>query len=158
MTILTFYVYALFVVFWLLFLSFLKLQHLFLLQRDADVDRKIQDFVVTKGGIICQFPQKKIDAVIILLGCFYVFNVSYTQCKAILTFLDQARRRSNSIPWCTSIHVILSLRTWHIMISNLLHARSEHRSQCSMWMVSKHVSVQQLLLLRLSSWLIFTVL
>ena len=39
---------------------------------------------------ICQFPQKKIDAVIILLGCFYVFNVSYTQCKAILTFLDQA--------------------------------------------------------------------
>ena len=39
------------------------------------------------------------------------------------------RRRSNSIPWCTSIHVILSLRTWHIMISNLQHARSEHRSQ-----------------------------
>ena len=34
--------------------------------------------------------QKKIDAVIVLLGCFYVFNVSYTQCKAILTFLDQA--------------------------------------------------------------------
>ena len=62
---------------------------MFLLQRDADVDRKIQDFVVTKGGIICQFPQKKIDAVIILLGCFYVFNVSYTQCKAILTFLDR---------------------------------------------------------------------
>ena len=80
--------YALFVVFWLLFLSFLKVQHLFLLQRDVDVDRKIQDFVVTKGGIICQFPQKKIDAVIILLGSFYVFNVSYTQC--ILTFLDQA--------------------------------------------------------------------
>ena len=63
---------------------------MFLLQRDADVDRKIQDFVVTKGGIICQLPQKKIDAVIVLLGCFYVFNVSYTQCKAILTFLDQA--------------------------------------------------------------------
>ena len=91
MTILTFYVYALFVVFWLLFLSFLKLRHLFLLQRDADVYRKIQDFVLTKGGIICQLPQKKLDAVIIvLLGCFYVFNVSYTQCKAILTFLDQA--------------------------------------------------------------------
>ena len=68
------------------------------------------------------------------------------------------RRRSNSIPWCTSIHAILSLRTWHIIISNLQHAWSEHRSQCSMWMVSKHVSVQQLLLLRLSSWLIFTVL
>ena len=69
---------------------FLKLEHLFSLQRDADVDRKIQDFVVTKEGIICQLPQKKIDAVIVLLGCFYVFNVSYTQCKAILTFLDQA--------------------------------------------------------------------
>ena len=63
---------------------------MFLLQRDADVDRKIQDFVLTKGGIICQFPQKKIDAVIVLLGCFYVFDVSYTRCKAILTFLDQA--------------------------------------------------------------------
>ena len=63
---------------------------MFLLQRDADVDRKIQDFVVTEGDIICQLPQKKIDAVIVLLGCFYVFNVSCTQCKAILTFLDQA--------------------------------------------------------------------
>ncbi|CAH3014774.1 unnamed protein product, partial [Porites evermanni] len=61
-----------------------------IVERDADVDRKIQDFVVTKGGIICQLPQKKIDAVIVLLGCFYVFNVSYTQRKAILTFLDQA--------------------------------------------------------------------
>ena len=67
-----------------------KITRLFLLQRDADVDRKIQDFVVTKGGIICLLPQKKIDAVIILLGRFYVFNVSYTQCEAILTFLDQA--------------------------------------------------------------------
>ena len=36
----------------------LKLQHLFLLQRDANVDRKIQDLVVTEGGIICQLPQK----------------------------------------------------------------------------------------------------
>ena len=63
---------------------------MFLLQRDADVDRKIQDSVVTKGGIICQLPRKKIETVIGFLGCFYVFNVSYTQCKAILTFLDQA--------------------------------------------------------------------
>ena len=70
---------------------------MFLLQRDADVDRKIQDFVVTKGGIICQFSQKKIDAVIILLGCFNVFNVSYTQCKAILTFLDQALLESGQM-------------------------------------------------------------
>ena len=53
-------------------------------------DRKIQDSVVTKGGIICQLPRKKIETVIVFLGCFYVFNVSYTQCKAILTFLDQA--------------------------------------------------------------------
>lgn len=68
----------------------LREEFITIVERDADVDRKIQDFVVTKGGIICQFPQKKIDAVIILLGCFYVFNVSYTQCKAILTFLDQA--------------------------------------------------------------------
>ena len=63
---------------------------MFLLQRDADVDRKIQDFVLTMEDIICRLPQKKIDAVIVLLGCFYVFNISYTQCKAILTFLDQA--------------------------------------------------------------------
>ena len=74
----------------IIFFSFLKL-HLFLLQRDADVDRKIQDFVVTKGGVTCQLPQKNVDAVITLLGSFYVFNVSCTQCKAILmTFLDQA--------------------------------------------------------------------
>ena len=33
------------------------------------------------------------------------------------------RRRSNSIPWWTSFHVMLSLRTWHIMISNLQHPK-----------------------------------
>ena len=38
------------------------------------------------------------------------------------------RGRSNSIPWYTSFYVILSLRTWHIMISILHHARNEHRS------------------------------
>ena len=38
------------------------------------------------------------------------------------------KRWSNSIPWCTSFHVILSLRTWHIMITTLQHARNEHRS------------------------------
>ena len=38
------------------------------------------------------------------------------------------RGRSNSIPWCTSSHVILSLRTWHIMITILQHARNEHCS------------------------------
>ena len=44
-----------------------------------------------------------------------------------------ARRRSNSIPWCTSFHVILSLRTWHIMITTLQHARNEHRSARCVW-------------------------
>ena len=38
---------------------------MFQLQRDADVDRKIQDFVVTEGGIICQLSQKILDAVIV---------------------------------------------------------------------------------------------
>lgn len=79
------------------------------MQRDADVDEAIKDFVqpqivvvgdfydvdlmyiVTEGSIICQLPQEKIaDAIMGLLGCFYIFNVSYTQCKAILTFLEQA--------------------------------------------------------------------
>ena len=44
---------------------YISLQHLFQLQRDADVDRKIQDFVVTEGGIICQLSQKILDAVIV---------------------------------------------------------------------------------------------
>ena len=42
-----------------------------------------------------------------------------------LKFYIVVRRRLNSIPWCTSIHVILSQRTWHIIISNLQHAWSE---------------------------------
>ena len=44
--------------------------------------------------------------------------------------------RLNSIPWCTSFHVILSLRTWHIMISILQHARNEHRSARWGWFQS----------------------
>ena len=41
--------------------------------------------------MICQLPQERIlDAVLGLLGSFYIYNVSYTQCKAILTFLEQA--------------------------------------------------------------------
>jgi len=94
----------------LLLLSFLKLFHLlFLLQRNADVARAIQHYVqpqivivgdlydmdllyiVTEGSIICQLPQERIlDAVVELLGSFYIYNVSYTQCKAILTSLEQA--------------------------------------------------------------------
>ena len=80
-----------------------------LLQREADVDSAVIDYIqpqivivgdiydidllyiVTEGSIICQLPQEKIiDAVIRLLGSFYVFNVSYNQSKAILTFLEQA--------------------------------------------------------------------
>ena len=80
-----------------------------LLQREADVDSAVIDYIqpqivivgdiydidllyiVTEGSIICQLPQEKIiDAVIGLLGSFYVFNVSYHQSKAILTFLEQA--------------------------------------------------------------------
>ena len=54
-------------------------------------------------------------------------NISY------LALPVTPRRRSNSIPWCTSFHVILPLRTWHIMISNLQHARNEHRSARCGW-------------------------
>ena len=80
-----------------------------LLQKEADVDSAVIDYIqpqivivgdiydidllyiVTEGSIICQLPQEKIiDAVIGLLGSFYVFNVSYNQSKAILTFLEQA--------------------------------------------------------------------
>ena len=80
-----------------------------LLQREADVDSAVIDYIqpqivivgdiydidllyiVTEGSIICQLPQEKIlDALIGLLGSFYVFNVSYNQSKAILTFLEQA--------------------------------------------------------------------
>lgn len=80
-----------------------------ILERDADVDKAIQNYVqpqivivgdlydmdllyiVTEGSIICQLPLGKIvDAVLGLLGSFYIYNVSYTQCKAILTFLEQA--------------------------------------------------------------------
>ena len=81
----------------------------FVLQRDAEVYDAVTGFVqpqllivgdifdidliyiVAEGGITCQLPQKSIlDAVLGLLGSFYVFNVSYNQSKAILTFLEQA--------------------------------------------------------------------
>ena len=90
----------------LFLLRFLKLFHLFLLQRDADVDKARQNYarpqivivrdlydmdllcIATEGSIICQLPQKIVDAVLGLLGSFYMYNISYTQCKAILTFLE----------------------------------------------------------------------
>ena len=81
----------------------------FVLQRDAEVYDAVTGFVqpqilivgdifdidliyiVAEGGIICQLPQKSIlDAVLGLLGSFYVFNVSYNQSKAILPFLEHA--------------------------------------------------------------------
>ena len=81
----------------------------FVLQRDVEVYDAVTGFVhpqilivrdifdidllyiVAEGGIICQLPQKSIlDAVLGLLFFFYVFNVSYNQSKAILTFLGQA--------------------------------------------------------------------
>ena len=81
----------------------------FVLQRDAEVDDAIAGFVqpqilivgdvfdidiiyiVAEGGIIGQLPQKSIlDALLGLLGSFHIFNVSYNQSKAILTFLEQA--------------------------------------------------------------------
>ena len=91
-------------------LSFLKMRHcFFVLQRDAEVDDAITGFaqpqiliagdifdidliyIVAEGRIICQLPQKSIlDALLGLLGNCYVFNVSYNQSKAILTFLKQA--------------------------------------------------------------------
>lgn len=80
-----------------------------IVERDAEVDDTIAGFVqpqilivgdifdvdimyiVAEGGIICQLPQKSIlDALLGLLGSFYIFNVSYNQSKAILTFLEQA--------------------------------------------------------------------
>ena len=86
------------------------MQHcFFVLQRDAEVDDAITGFaqlqiliagdifdidliyIVAEGRIICQLPQKSIlDALLGLLGNCYVFNVSYNQSKAILTFLKQA--------------------------------------------------------------------
>ena len=44
---------------------------------------------------------------------------SFPYRKGMSYYMYSLRRRSNSIPWCTSFHVILLLRTWHIMISNL---------------------------------------
>lgn len=85
----------------LLFLaSFLKLFHLLLLQRDADVDMDIQNYVqpqivivvdlydmdllyiVTEGSIICQLPQlKTLDAVLGLLGIVHPMqdNVDFSR-------------------------------------------------------------------------------
>ena len=71
-------------------------------------------------------------------------NISY------LALPVTPRRRSNSIPWCTSLNVILPLRTWHSMINNLQHARNKHRSARCGWF-GNIVSVQRLPLLRLSS-------
>ena len=54
--------------------------------------------------------------------------------------------------------LLLSLQTWHNYHDQLSSARVKWTLQCSIWIVSKYVLVLQLLLLRISSWLIFTVL
>lgn len=79
----------------------------FVLERNADVDETIRGFfqpqivivgdifevdlmyIVAEGGVICQLSQKSIlDALLGLLGSFYIFKVAYNQSKAILTFLE----------------------------------------------------------------------
>ena len=50
-------------------------------------------YIVTEGALFASSHRRRqynVDAVIGLLGCFYTFNVLYTQCKAILAFLEQA--------------------------------------------------------------------
>ena len=102
-----------------------------LLQREADVDSAVIDYIqpqivivgdiydidllyiVTEGSIICQLPQEKIiDAVIRLLGSFYVFNVSYNQSKAILTFLEQALLEIGHRQTLVSVSSIFSSISW----------------------------------------------
>ena len=102
-----------------------------LLQREADVDSAVIDYIqpqivivgdiydidllyiVTEGSIICQLPQEKIiDAVIGLLGSFYVFNVSYNQSKAILTFLEQALLEIGHRQTLVSVSSIFSSISW----------------------------------------------
>ena len=99
------------------FISKIATLHFFLLQREAKVDDAITGFVqsqilivgdifdidliyiVAEGGIIRQLPQKSIlDALLGLLGSFYVFNVSYNQSKAILPFLKQAGKLDEGRP------------------------------------------------------------
>ena len=102
-----------------------------LLQREADVDSAVIDYIqpqivivgdiydidllyiVTEGSIICQLPQEKIiDAIIGLLGSFYVFNVSYNQSKAILTFLEQALLEIGHRQTLVSVSSIFSSISW----------------------------------------------
>ena len=57
--------------------------------------------MVTEGSVICHLPQDEIlDALIGLLGSFYIFNVSYNQSKAILTFLEQALLEIRQVESC----------------------------------------------------------
>ena len=70
------------------------------------------------------------------------FNVTPESTQAAISQKrkKESRRRSNSISWCTLFHVILSLRTWHSMISILQHARNEHCSaRCGFQTSVKHV-------------------
>lgn len=48
-------------------------------------------YIVCEGNILCSIPQEKVvDGVFALLSAFYVFNIVYTEGKAVLSFLEQA--------------------------------------------------------------------
>ena len=97
------------------------------------------------------FGNSKITSKRILLLLYSIFYYFYSGAVDLLYILYAVilawfcpcfrgwfwpKRRSNSIPWCISFHVILSLRTRHIMISNLQnlqHARNEHGSAPCGW-------------------------
>ena len=81
---------------------------------------KLYSFDPNLGEGLCVFPSFPFpDSGLNLSNCFdFYFDLLW----------KKKLKTSNSIPWCTSFHVILSLRTWHIMITTLQHARNEHRS------------------------------
>ena len=75
-----------------------------------------------EGSIICQLPQERIlDAVLGLLGSFYTsIMYTYTQCKAILAFLEQAlleigwgRHLSQFPPFAMTCQMPESVRAGH---------------------------------------------
>ena len=86
---------------------------------------KLYSFDPNLGEGLCVFPSFPFpDSGLNLSNCFdFYFDLLW----------KKKLKTSNSIPWCTSFHVILSLRTWHIMITTLQHARNEHRSARCVW-------------------------
>ena len=67
--------------------------------------------IVVEGDIFCTIQGDKIiDAIIALLATFYIFNISYTNCKQILAFLEEtllgSSRGQNFISVNTLINVL----------------------------------------------------